>query len=57
MHAGLVDKLRRFANEEFEMILAERKVVERLNGLDEVVKEGRRRKDRGEMVDGEVPVP
>jgi len=53
LHSGLVDKLQTFARDEFERILEERKVVERLNKLEELIAEGRRRRARrveGEMV-------
>lgn len=48
----MVSRLRQFAIDEFEMILAERKVVERLNGLEGVIESARRRKARG--VDADV---
>lgn len=60
MHAGMIERLREFATEEFETILRERAVVERVNALEERIGEARRRRGRG--VDGgvegeEVPVP
>lgn len=52
MHTDLLWKLERFAKDEFEKIMVERKVVEALNGLERVIEEGKRRKEGG----GEVPV-
>ncbi|KAK6605338.1 mind kinetochore complex component [Botrytis cinerea] len=48
----MVSRLRQFALDEFEMILQERRVVERLNGLEGVIESARRRKARG--VDAET---
>jgi kinetochore protein NNF1 len=42
----MVHKLKGFAMEDFERVLVERGVVERLNRLEDVVAEGRRRKAR-----------
>ncbi|TGO81802.1 hypothetical protein BPOR_1011g00040 [Botrytis porri] len=39
----MVSRLRQFALDEFEMILQERRVVERLNGLEGVIESARRR--------------
>ena len=52
LHEGLIAKLQAFARDEFERILEEKRVVERLNKLEDVIAEGRRRKARG--VDKEV---
>ncbi|QSZ30661.1 hypothetical protein DSL72_000219 [Monilinia vaccinii-corymbosi] len=54
VHGQMVSRLRQFAIDEFEMILKERKVVERLNGLEAVIEAARRRKARG--VDADVDV-
>lgn len=51
MHGSMVARLQGFARDEFETILRERAVVERLNLLEEVIAEGRRRRAR--EVDGE----
>ena len=56
MHKGLVERLEGFARDEFEVILQERRVVERLNALETVISDAKRRKARAQ--DGEeVPVP
>ncbi|KAF7948568.1 uncharacterized protein EAE97_003979 [Botrytis byssoidea] len=52
VHGQMVSRLRQFALDEFEMILQERRVVERLNGLEGVIESARRRKARG--VDAET---
>lgn len=54
LHSGLIAKLQTFARDEFERILEERKVVERLNKLEDLVAEGKRRRARG--VEGESVV-
>ncbi|KAE8445380.1 hypothetical protein EG329_013502 [Mollisiaceae sp. DMI_Dod_QoI] len=57
MHHGMVSRLREFAREEFEVILLERNVVEKLNGLEGVVGDARRRRARaadGEEEEGPV---
>ncbi|KAI9645981.1 hypothetical protein NHQ30_005419 [Ciborinia camelliae] len=53
VHGQMVSRLREFAIDEFEMILKERKVVERLNGLEGVIEGARRRKARGVDADAE----
>ncbi|KAK2623870.1 hypothetical protein QTJ16_007051 [Diplocarpon rosae] len=61
MHSSMVSRLESFATEEFETILRERDVVGNLNRLEEVIREGRRRKERGgekeEEGEGELVVP
>ncbi|ESZ95128.1 hypothetical protein SBOR_4495 [Sclerotinia borealis F-4128] len=47
VHGQMVSRLRDFAIDEFKMILGERRVVERLNGLEGVIEGARRRKARG----------
>ncbi|KAG4030440.1 hypothetical protein MFRU_012g01740 [Monilinia fructicola] len=54
VHAQMVSRLREFAHDEFATILRERRVVERLNGLEAVIEGARRRKARG--VDADVDV-
>ncbi|KAB8296919.1 hypothetical protein EYC80_002328 [Monilinia laxa] len=49
----MVSRLRQFAIDEFEVILRERRVVERLNGLEAVIEGARRRKARGVDADAE----
>jgi hypothetical protein len=51
MHADLIGKLELLAKNEFNDILVERKVVEALNGLEAVIEEGKRRKERGGEAD------
>ncbi|TVY42501.1 hypothetical protein LSUB1_G003871, partial [Lachnellula subtilissima] len=46
LHADMVGKLRVFAMAEFERVCEERGVVEGLNGLEDVVEEGWRRRAR-----------
>ncbi|KAJ5054620.1 uncharacterized protein L3040_000887 [Drepanopeziza brunnea f. sp. 'multigermtubi'] len=53
MHGSMVGRLEAFARDEFETILAERNVVERLNLLEDLIAEGRRRKARGEQEEEE----
>ncbi|KAF7879439.1 hypothetical protein EAF04_000635 [Stromatinia cepivora] len=53
VHGQMVSRLRQFAIDEFEMILRERRVVERLNGLEGVIESARRRKARGVDADAE----
>lgn len=48
MHAGMISRLGDFAKEEFEDIVRERRVVERVNRLEVLIGEARRR-----MVEGE----
>ncbi|KUJ21462.1 uncharacterized protein LY89DRAFT_639458 [Mollisia scopiformis] len=50
MHAGMLERLRGFAVEDFERIMEERRVVERVNGLEDVITEARKRRAAG--VDG-----
>ncbi|KAN0114475.1 Nnf1 domain containing protein [Hyaloscypha variabilis] len=61
MHQGMCERLRSFALSEFETILEERKVVERLNGLEDLIADAKRRKargvDGGEGEGGEVIMP
>ncbi|KAJ8065370.1 hypothetical protein OCU04_006058 [Sclerotinia nivalis] len=54
VHGQMVSRLRQFAIDEFEMILRERKVVERLNGLEGVIESARRRKARGVDADADA---
>ncbi|KAI9055176.1 hypothetical protein LZ554_000140 [Drepanopeziza brunnea f. sp. 'monogermtubi'] len=54
MHGSMVGRLEAFARDEFETILAERNVVERLNLLEDLIAEGRRRKARGELEEQEL---
>ncbi|TAQ84889.1 hypothetical protein B7494_g6777 [Chlorociboria aeruginascens] len=51
MHRGMVERLEQFAKEEFDDILRDRRVVEGLNSLEDLVADARRRKSRA--VDGE----
>lgn len=46
LHSNMVGKLGGFARDEFETILVERRVVENLNRLEDVIAEARRRKAR-----------
>jgi len=56
MHSGLTSRLEQFAKDEFQTIMEERAVVERLNSLEDVIAEAKRRKARA--ADGEdIPVP
>lgn len=56
IHEQFVSRMEHFAKDEFARICEIRRVVENLNGLEQLVKEAKRRKDRA--VDGEpVPVP
>ncbi|CAL3972170.1 unnamed protein product, partial [Diplocarpon coronariae] len=48
MHGSMVSRLEGFATEEFETILRERDVVGNLNRLEEVIRDGKRRRDGGE---------
>jgi kinetochore protein NNF1 len=48
MHAGMISRLGVFAREEFDAIVEERRVVERVNGLEGIIGEARRRKAEGE---------
>lgn len=50
----MVSKLQQFAENEFETIMVERRVVENLNRLEEIIEEARRKKARG--VEGQVVV-
>ncbi|KAI9854864.1 MAG: hypothetical protein M1824_006554 [Vezdaea acicularis] len=52
--AQMVGRLEELAKSEFADILAEREVVPRLNELDELVAEARRRRDREPQGEGEV---
>ncbi|CZR68477.1 uncharacterized protein PAC_18376 [Phialocephala subalpina] len=59
MHSGMISRLGDFAREEFEMILQERGVVERLNSLDDLISDAKKRKARaieGE-IEAEAPIP
>jgi kinetochore protein NNF1 len=56
MHESVVSRLGGFAREEFEVILREREVVQRLNELEERIGEGRKRKSRA-VEEEEPPVP
>ncbi|KAF8851986.1 Nnf1-domain-containing protein [Acephala macrosclerotiorum] len=53
MHSGMISRLGDFAREEFQTILEERGVVERLNRLEDLIADARRRKARSIEGDGE----
>ena len=59
LHEQFLGKLGESLGREFESVVRERDVVAGLNGLDGVVEEGRRRKERAmqDGGDGKVPVP
>ncbi|KAE9379658.1 Nnf1-domain-containing protein [Stipitochalara longipes BDJ] len=60
MHKGMSERLRSFALSEFETILEERKVVERLNALEDLIADARKRRARAldtEGGEGEIVVP
>jgi len=48
-------RIEEFARREFDAIMRERDVVRNLNELDRLVGEAKRRKERGDMVQGDVP--
>jgi len=51
MHKTMLERLEKFAKDEFEQIVRERNVVEQLNALEDLIADAKRRKARG--VDGE----
>ena len=56
MHTGMVNGLRGFAVNEFDAIVEERRVVEGLNRLEDLIADAKRRKARGvEGEEGVVP--
>lgn len=58
MHSAFISRLSTFARDEFDTILEERRVVENLNRLEELIADARRRKAAaGERGEGEVVPP
>jgi kinetochore protein NNF1 len=58
MHTGMTNGFKGFAMGEFETIMLERGVVEKLNSLEDLIGEARKRKSRaveGERGGGDVP--
>jgi len=55
LHTDLIKKLELYANNDFSEILVDRKVVERLNELERVIGEAKKRKETGGKVE-QVPL-
>jgi kinetochore protein NNF1 len=57
MHTGMTNGLRSFALNEFETIMEERRVVEHLNRLEDLIADAKKRKARSTSSDQDPDIP